>query len=176
MIDVGDLRVHTRARSSEDAYLTALELSAVAYVEKQTGRFFGVAAATTEYIVGSGGVNLWLKEEPAASPTPVVKERVVPGGTATTITAADASGYLIRGMKLVRKAGLGWARGYEYEVAYTRGYASGAEPADIRHLVTIVVAHWYERRIPVPKVGETFTFPVPQHAESIIQAWRRNPV
>lgn len=173
MIAVADLLTHVRARSSESDYLTALELAAVAHVERGTGRYYGSVAATTEYIEGNGTRDLWLAEAPAASPAPVVTEAVYPGATTTTIDPDGAAGYLVRGLRLVRKNGLVWSLGYEYAATYTRGYAPGSEPADIRHCVKMIVAHWYERRIPMPKVGENLAFPVPLHAQSIINANRR---
>ena len=174
MISIEDLRVHLRAGVSDDGYIEALEVGAVAHVERETGRYFGAVASDTEYLVGTGGVKLWLKEAPDETTNPVaVNEAANPGATQTTITAGNDDGFLVRGPRLVRKNGFAWTLGYEYEVAYDRGYAAGSEPDDIRQAVQAIVGLWYERRVPLPKIGEIVTATVPHHAQAILNSWTR---
>lgn len=173
MLTAEELREAFRATADDEAYLTALEANAVAYVQRRLGWYIGASEAVTEYLDGSGTERLWLSDTPSTGPTEAV-QRTSPGASdSSTITASATDGFLVRGRKLVRKNGLAWVRGYEYQLAYTRGYASGAEPDDVRMMVQTLTGHWFERRIPVPKIGEVHTFPVPHHLDSLIQAARR---
>lgn len=172
MISLADLKLAIRAKtgSAEDDYLTALEAAAVAYLERETHRYFGAAANATEWHRGMGTSTLFLREAPSAIPT-TVTERVDPGDQdPTTVTASASDGYTLRGRRLIRKDGV-WVRGYEYEVTYARGYASGAEPADVRQAVTQLVALAYEQRLPL--VVGTVAFPVPHSVQRVIDTWRR---
>lgn len=175
MISVDDLKLALRVtHTAEDDYITALEAAAVGYIERFTGRTFSAEVEVTEYLWGRGTDTLVLRETPGGTLT--VVERATPGATGTTIAAGDEDGYLVRGRKLVRKNGHAWYRGYEYAATYTQGYAAGSEPDDIQNLVKQIVAHWYERRIPMPTVGEVFTFPVPHHVDAVLWTWRRQRV
>ena len=127
--------------TAHDALLTDLEAQAVEWVERQTGRYFGPPAETTEVIRGTGARRLWLAEPPVS--VAEVTEVVYPGGTETVIDPAGVNGYEVRvaGNEgwLVRRGGVWWPC-YEYRVRYTRGYPTGQEPADIRQLVLDLVA------------------------------------
>lgn len=159
--------------TSETDYVEALEASAVAYIEKRTNRYFGPVAQTTEYVIADGSTKLWLAEAPSTLPASVI-ERAFPGATSsTTITAAADDGYTQRGICLVRK-GYIWSPGFEYEVTYERGYASGEEPADIRQAVAQLVGHWYENRLPVGDIGVSATA-LPHHVDATLRAWTRRP-
>ncbi len=182
MIPIDDLRTHLKIRNtSHDTDLLALEASAVAYLQRRLGWFIGEEEQVTEYIEGSGHGRLWLADTPAAAIDEVF-ERVAPGADPVTITAADADGFLERGKCLVRKNGLAWGRGLEYEVPYTRGYGSLDDPSpptnlppdDVQRMVLFLVAHWWERRVPIVRAGEAGT--VPHHLESMIQAAKRGRV
>lgn len=168
--------------TSQDDYLAGLEAAAVSYLQRRLGWFIGEEEEVTEYIEGSGSARLWLNDEPAAAIDEVL-ERVAPGADPVTITASGSDGFLHRGKKLVRKNALAWVRGYEYEVTYTRGYQSledpsptNTPPAEVQQMVEFLTAHWFERRQPVPRIGEVHTFPVPHHLESLIQAAKRGRV
>lgn len=149
MIELDDLRTVLKDPDhAEDEYIRALETAAVAYVEKQTGKYFGTAADATEVVSGTGTADLWLPG-PVASVTSVA-ERAFAGDDDTAVAAADDDGYVVRGDRLVRKGGGVWARGYEYEVAYSRG--AEAAPADIQEAVRKLVVLWFSRRLPVSDV------------------------
>ncbi|GMV06723.1 MAG: hypothetical protein AMXMBFR53_29980 [Gemmatimonadota bacterium] len=176
MIALADLKLDLRLTgTADDAYVTNLEASAVAYIQKRTNRYFGAEAATTEYVTGDGTTKLWLSEAPTTLPSTLL-ERAYPGSTSsTTVTASASDGYTQRGMCLVRKGYL-WTRGYEYEVTYTRGYAAGSEPEDIQRAVRGLVVHWFEQRLPLGDVGVNASANiVPHHVDAIIRAWTRRP-
>lgn len=176
MIQLSALLEAARARESDQEYLVTLEGQAVAYAQKRLGFYIGAEEEVTEYLEGTGTSRLWLPDNVATAPTSVI-ERTSPGAaSSTTITESASDGFVVRGRKLIRKARLAWHLGYEYEVAYTRGYAEGEEPEVVRSIVTDLVLHWFERRIPMPKIGEVHTFPVPHHLDSKIQAARRQRV
>ena len=94
MIPVGDLQLHLGVGDSDAELLAQLELAAVAFMERETSRFFGDAAAYTEVIIGNGTPRLWLAERPDDDVLATVLERRYAGGTETTITATDAPGTL----------------------------------------------------------------------------------
>lgn len=175
MISLAALKMAMKVgHDAEDDYVTALESAAVEFVQNETGRYFGAPLSTTEYLTGAGRSELYLAEAPATLPA-TLSERPYPGSDPVTITAASTDGYVLRGaMTLVRKAGLLWARGYEYQVTYTKGYAPEAEPTDIRQLVTALVTHWYVTRVPVAETGGSGD-PLPLHAQKILARWRRRP-
>jgi hypothetical protein len=147
MILLADLKVELDIDAGEtafDAYLSAIEPRAVAYVEARTARYFGVVQDTTEYLVGGGNRKLWLDSIPSTNPTSI-KEREYPGATEITITPLADDGYVVRSEVrsawLVRKGGYVWQSGYEYEtVGLKRGYAAGDEPGEIRQLVIDLIA------------------------------------
>lgn len=165
MITAADLRVLVgldAADDSEDAQLLELEAAAVAFVEGQTGWFFGAEEAFEEIVIGDGGPKLRLQSPPKALPA-TVAERCYPGADATTITAADDDGYELRALRrpnppvswLHRKGGCGWACGAEYTVAYTRGYPLSGDgsdeqawdaPEDVRKLVADIVRFQHAAR------------------------------
>lgn len=142
--------------TDQDDYLSELETAAVAFVERYTGRYFGASEEVTRVVGGDGTRVLWLPDH--ASAVASVAEREYPGDTETVITAGDSDGYEAdrpstldanRVAALFRKGGNVWEEHYEYVVTFTRGYASGSEPSDIRQAVIALVAYWYEMRLPV---------------------------
>lgn len=177
MIEIAELRRAARVSgTSRDAQLVDYERAAVAHVEQETGRYFGDEEGVTETIPGTGTVDLWLPEKCKEIPA-TVSEHATPGDTPTTVTASASDGYVLRGdatlSKLTRKGGSVWSPWREYAVTYTRGYETGEEPSDIRQAVKGLVVYWDARRIPLPRVGETHTFPIPHHVEKIVANWRR---
>jgi hypothetical protein len=121
------------------------ERGAVAFVERQTGRYFGEPDELTEYLIGDGTRNLWIRDRVVPVDTDSgeeyavasVRARTNPGGDPTELE--QGTDYLVRPLDretpLVRTGGNVWTRGTEYEVLYLRGYVLGTEPADIRQLV-----------------------------------------
>lgn len=182
MILLSDLKDHLKiSGSAEDSYLYDLEAAAVEYVETRTRRYFGAESETTEHLEGLGHRRLHLAEEPATIPA-TVTERTYPAGDGTTVTASEDNGYVLRGRQLIRKAGLVWQEDYEYEATYDRGYTENSEddgtnpadieaPADIRRAVTLLVAHWYELRLPV-QTG-TIVTEIPMGVPEIMGHWAR---
>ena len=153
MIALADLKVELDIEASDttfDAYLTALEPRAVAYVEMRTHRYFGEPEAVTEYVFGLGGPRLDMRWNLYTSPT-TVAERLYPGdATGTVITGSATDGFVVRtGPReawLMRKGGSVWLRDYEYQVDHERGYDAGTEPGEIRQLVIDLIAARFAAR------------------------------
>ena len=192
MIEATVLVEAVSADLSDAPYLTSLETAAVALVQRQTGRYFGPPATGTFVLRGDGTRNLWLPE-PATAAVATVQERAYPGATATAITGSATDGFEQRtkgseGL-LVRKGGLVWTRGYEYTVtSMLYGYATGAEPADIRELVKHLVMAWWavrpqgagvmqsETRGRVSITLESDLMVAVPGARETIESWRRHEV
>lgn len=126
--------------------LREMERAAVAFVETQTGRYFGPRIEHEEIVIGKGTNRLWLLDiaadadltDPYFDAQIVVEERQYAGGDATLVTDYDTR--VVRGEAyLVRHAGCFWTKGYEYVVTYMKGYEQGEEPADIRKVVIALV-------------------------------------
>lgn len=158
MISLADLKLALRvdtSDTSQDAYIPKLEVAAVAFVQRYTGRYFGPPVVDAEMVLrGSGTGELFLSDYMSA--VAGVGSRAYPGDDAVEIDADAADGWSLRtdlgsthGLRLARSGGGGWERCLEYVVTGTIGYAAGAEPADVRQAVGMLVAHWFELRIPV---------------------------
>lgn len=162
MISVAELRAWLKAPEADDPILEQLEAAAVAFVERQTSRYFGPVQETTETLDGSGRVVLWLSEPPTKVEAVTLTLSTIAIGDSTQELGPDD--YEVEGRKLVRKHGI-WPKGERaVRVHYTRGYAPGEEPADIRQVVIDLVAARYRQRgsegIASKKVGDlaiTFT-------------------
>lgn len=178
MIDLADLKAALQipaAFTEHDDYLTALERAAVAYVERKTGWYWGPQQEVEVVLYGSGTRDLWLPDHASAV------SRVVEWSVYGVDIELPAESYALRlepgsthGLRLSRRDGGLWLLGYEYAVTYTRGYAAGEEPADIRQAVIGLVALWFEQRFPVA-LG-TVAPPVPDHVAAIIAAHRKGQV
>lgn len=151
MIELADLKAHlgtdqVKHDPDRDTVLPKFEAAAVDFVQRETGRYFGASSSFTEYLEGEDDRELWLNE-PADSITSV-HERCDIGDTWEEILEGDSDGWELRDARLLRKGGCVWQRGYEYRVIYSFGYAAGSEPAEIRQLVTDLVAlRWRQRGI-----------------------------
>ena len=137
----------TDADTSEDAVLVELEANALAFIETQTGRYFGPPAEYEEIVEGIGVRRLWLSDVPIVSDYQEdlveVLERRYAGADETALTIDTDFLVRIAGRTawLARTGDTGkWASGYEYTLTYYRGYEPGSEPGDIRQLILDLVS------------------------------------
>lgn len=145
MIALADLKaLLDEGGTDHDSFLTLQEAAAVEFVQRYTGRYFGASEQAEQIVPGVGTNTLWLADDAAAVAS--VHESIYPGAAESEILAGDVDGFVIRGRRLVRKGGSVWRRGHEYRVIYTRGYAAGNEPADIRGAVLELVRYRYGQR------------------------------
>lgn len=179
MIGLAELKAALQipaALTEHDDYLTALERAAVAYVERKTGWYWGPQQEATALIEGTGTWTLWLPDH--ASDVVRVVERSfwsgdgleLPGDSYELVKEPGST----HGLKLRRNTWYPWACACTYAVTYTRGYAPGEEPADIRQAVAGLVAHWFEHRLPV--ASDLAAQPAPDHVAAIIAAHRKGRV
>ena len=126
--------------------LEKLEAAAVAFVQTWTGRYFGPPVEHSEVLIGAGSGRIWLSHAPVAvgdGPLVILEERAYPGADPHPLVIDEDFGVVVSGgeAELVRYSpALNWSRGYGYTARYHRGYPEGEEPADIRQLVTDLVA------------------------------------
>lgn len=127
--------------AADDGTLEDLITRATAFVERQTGRYFGAPKTVSYVLRGQGDRDLWLPEpptDPESDPSEVVA-RCYPGADGTTITRGADDGFEVRlqgtRAKLVRKGGCRWRLDYEYEAEVEIGYEEDEGPGDVRQLV-----------------------------------------
>ncbi len=137
----------------EDALLTALIVAARMFVEKT----LGLALITQGW---SYFLDFWPRSSCVTLPIlPVQAVGAVTlhdaGGGSTALEASDyAVDVLSAPARLVLKGASPSVVARElnaFEIAFTAGYGDAATdvPAPIRHALTLLVAHWFERREPV---------------------------
>lgn len=174
MIAIADLRNALRVEddtpAAENDLIRDYERAAVAFVERDTGRYFGPAVERTDYFTAYGQPVLWLENTPAGAVT------VTSDGT-----AVDAADFETRGRRIVREGGWGdYRRPVEIAATYTAGGTVpdpvGAPdvweaPADIRNAVRMLTGHWYENRIPV--ATGTVAPEIKLTVDAILGKWRR---
>lgn len=147
MIGLGLLRDYLRLtdlQHDDDELIQELERNAVTIVESATGYRFPAEGDVVEYVKGTGTADLYLALTPTAEPSQVL-ERTDVGDTGTAITAAQSDGWVVRGTKLVRKAGF-WTLGAEYQVTYPGGFEPENEPGDVRQAVMQITGILYRGR------------------------------
>lgn len=130
------------AAALDPALVTDMVARAIAFVEQQTHRRFGLVEAASFVLEGTGTTFLRLPEPvvvPDSDEALVVTERQYAGESGATVTAFDVrsggnTDYL------VRHGGTPWTNGWEYQVDYQRGYEVDHLPADIEQLVLYLVS------------------------------------
>lgn len=141
MIELGELKAWLESPDADDTLVADIEKRAVAFLEQQTGRYFGEVASTTVYMSGNGTRTLWLPEDPESSPAVVVEEET----SFNVWTVVADTNYVVRDYRLIHESG--WTEGFEnYRVTFSRGYTAGAEPETIRQAVLDLVALKYNAR------------------------------
>jgi hypothetical protein len=184
MIAIAKLKAHLGLAVDSTTYdevLEDYEAAAVAQIESATHRYFGPPEDVTVVVRGSGARNIWLDEAPLASPAVTVGE--LTGVADEDPEGSAVTGFVVRDRALYRTDGSVWARGYEYVVTMRRGYAVGAEPADVRaEVLRLVGLRWAERGREGLKSetigGYSYTAdtdgedPGPAVSQAIIARWR----
>jgi uncharacterized phiE125 gp8 family phage protein len=153
-ISLAEAKAHLRVDSSnEDALLSSLIATARMFVE----RVLGLALVTQAW---SYYLDFWPRSCCVTLPIfPVqavtsIKVHDGEGGSTTLEAESYAVDVLSQPARLVlRSAALSVATRElnAFEIAFTAGYGDEADdvPQPIRHAITLLVAHWFERREPV---------------------------
>ena len=119
--------------ASQADLIEELERAAVAFMERETGRYFGPPETVTETFSGVTGQRLMLRYMPTGTVT--VQESSGSGWVAVT-------DFVVEGRFLVHA--VAWSPYVDVRVTYQRGYAEGREPADIRPFILQLVQHYYD--------------------------------
>lgn len=141
IVDLTDLKEYLGVEGfDEDWRLSRWGAAASAYVHTYTRRYFGAVEEVIEVYRGLGKPSLWLLEPVVDGDAITVVERMYPDEVGRTIADDDVDGWIFRAPALLlRAAGAVWLREMEYTVTYSRGYAPGAAPDDIRLAVMDMV-------------------------------------
>lgn len=141
IVDLADLKEYLGVTGfDEDWRLSRWAEAASAYVHNHTRRYFGPVEEVIEVYRGLGRPSLWLLEPVVDGDAITVVERMYPDDTGRTIADDDVDGWTFRSPALLlRAAGAVWLREMEYTVTYSRGYALGSAPEDIRLAVMDMV-------------------------------------
>lgn len=144
MISTVELVAWTKAVAGEETILRSLEKAAVDYVNRMTGRWFGVTATIIDTFRWRGGTLLLANE-----PTTLVLTESEDGVTWATVAA---SRYVQTG-RLVYLSGSYLSTGTHIRATYTAGYAVVGGDADVwnapeavKQAVRMLVGHWYVNR------------------------------
>jgi hypothetical protein len=160
MLALSALLDHLRLEAPSEPDVRAIvryEAAAVAFCERRTGRYFGPVVQRTERFWPDGSGPVLLADTPADGPVTVTW-----GGVAYT-----AETWVLQGRVLSLRGGA-WIAPWgvvagELVVDYPAGFAvlaaadpengepiaDVAAPEDVRQAVALLVAHWFEQRIPV---------------------------
>jgi hypothetical protein len=143
--------------SDSEPLLVELLDAAVAFVQTQTNRYFGLPVATREYHPGRGTRELFLLSIPYAGTDADdidITEQKAPGVSMTALAGANDDGYELRTSPrsawLTRAGGYIWRWGYEYVTDYLHGYDQDTLPPDIEALIARLV----KRRLDRVQAGE----------------------
>lgn len=149
MIATADLMLYCRAASVDETLVRTLERAAVAAVEEQAGKYFGVSLE----IVDVRSWRSWpveLSAEPEASPALVLEHWT---GSAWEVVSADhyrIDGALIYGVGTWTPT---WPTPHRLRATYTGGYTVDPQdplvwdaPEDVKQAVRMLTEHWYSNR------------------------------
>jgi hypothetical protein len=146
MITVGKLQAAAPAAAKADPVLLQDMIDrALAFIESQTRRAFGLPATVTEFLSGNGSRILRLPEPPAVPDSDgeidLVEERAYPGAPAAIVPLEEIQVRLSgNNAYLARLGGPIWCQGFEYAVTYRHGYELDHGPKDIEQLLIDLIA------------------------------------
>lgn len=178
MISTPDLQEWMKADDADALTLRRLEESAIAAIQKQTGRYLGVTVAAFVEIVRFRGWPLQLSNQPTGG---VITTLEVWDGSAWSAVAA--TDYYVSGSFVWPNATSAVptttipAASRRYRATYPAGYTVDANdadvwaaPADIQMLVLLLVGHWFENRESV--VVGTSAAEIPQGLQMLMEPHR----
>jgi hypothetical protein len=177
VIDLAELKDYIGEPSNEfDTLLSTIEKAVVDYVERETGRTFSASASHVEVLDGAGTIRLWISEEPSSLTSLETRSGV--NGAWETVETGD---YELQGRQVIRIDGGVWTSGIaNYRATYAFGYATNAQPAEIRQAVRDLVRNvWRNRNMGVTQpaafvsADEIVTdFKIPASARRVLNRWR----
>lgn len=154
MIDLRTLKRHLKVDANQtidNELIVEMLEAAVAYMQNETGRYFGPLAEFTTVLSPRGWSPLWLQGIPVIDDDYLTFELESRATVSEAWEAVDAADYETDGQQLIPS--VFWAPASRtLRATYTAGYAEGAEPADVRGAVRQLVTQMYQHRLPVEAV------------------------
>lgn len=171
MIRLSELKDHLKIdadQTAEDPLLVDMEAAAVAYMENETGRYFGPVATFVEILSPRGYLPLWLEAIPITTddyPDFLLERRSAISGEWGEV---DDSEYEVEGQRLFPATS--WTPAQRtLRASYTAGYAENAEPADVRGAVRQLTTRMYQMRLPtVTEVDDSVREVVRSHKITVV--------
>jgi len=147
VISTADLQDWMKADDVDAPVLRRLEESAVAAIQKETGRYYGVTAALTEEIRFQG-FPLCLKNDPIGGVLTLLEQW--DGSAYSTVSATS---YYVWGSFVFGEGSWSTLTLTRFRATYNAGYTVDptdadvwAAPADVQQIVKLLVGHWMENR------------------------------
>jgi len=171
-ISAEDAKKHAQVEhTDDDGYIALLIQAATNYAENYTGRAF-FTQTLTHYVDAFPITTFKLQRRPILSVASVTY--VDANGATQTLAASQYKLSIPQGI-VERANGVSWpATRLEADavlLAYVAGYGDqNAIPQALRQAIAMIVAHWYEARVPI--VTGTIVAKVPLHVESILDQYR----
>jgi len=127
--------------SIDGTVLLSLRDQAVAFIERQTHRYFGSVMEAQVVLKGNGTRNLQLPNAAVDPEYVSVVEQEYEGASATLLGYPDDFAVRPLGTTswLARKGGAVWASNREYVITYDHGFVEDEGPKDVEALVVALV-------------------------------------
>lgn len=162
--------------TADDLLILEIEQAAIAYLQNETGRYWGPIVELTETLSGNGWAPVWLQADPITQddadypndyPPLALELRSFPNGTWSTLE--QGTGYEVDGGRLYPLTY--WTPGRRtLRAVYWAGFEDGEAPADIQQAVRELCVRMYDHRSPV--VSGTVVAELPFSVREIIRAHR----
>ena len=125
--------------TAEATILGEIEERTVALVQRATGRFFGASGSYTFWLEGGAGTVIYLPDDVTAVASVSYRSQLSEDWTA--LESDQWEWHSENSRQILRVDGLEWPEGPStVKVTATRGYATDAEPGEIRQLVLDLVS------------------------------------
>jgi hypothetical protein len=152
VIPLQDLKLHLKVDAdvtADDTLIVAMEEAAVAYLQNETGRYFGESGEITEILSANGWASIWLQAAPITDDEDyfpfLLERRSTPSGDWEVVDSTD---YEVDGYRLYPLSYWTPARRTLRATYYSSAYAEGAEPPDVQQAVRELVTRMYKYRLP----------------------------
>lgn len=177
MISDADLLAYIRPATTDDLpTLRRLEKAAIAFIEKKTGRYFGVAGEITESLQWRGWP-MRLANEPLDGIT------TFESWDGSAFSSVDSTSYYFDYpfifLQSSRSTWTPLTMPARYQATYDAGYSSTGDdenettaPEDVKQAVLLLVGHWFENREAVV-VGDSATGELPLAVSALLNGHTR---
>lgn len=171
MIPLRDLKLHLKVDpdvTTDDTLIVEMEQAAVAFMQNETGKYFGQSGEIVEILSANGWASIWLQAAPMIDDDYypfVLEQRATPSGEWEVIADSD---YEVDGYRLYPLTYWTPGRRTLRATYYSDAYAEGAEPPDVQQAVRELVTRMYKHRLPFVE-GSVLT-DLPASVRDVIRA------